>query len=146
MHSANKRSKGMNWYYRTKTDYKKVTTRQMTNEERKNLFIQREELLPKNIIALEMYYHAFKNDLDASVEELARAELILRSYGCIRFTPNINKLNAKTSIALRAREEGYIATIFYPGEGKFLPQGSKFLESVKDGTGATEYSVWLVPK
>ena len=149
MHLSREMSPAMKSYYKKKTEDLVVVRRQMTEEEREfyaNQKHQREDLIPRDVIKLERHYRYLITDPNSSVEELARMEVILRAYGVICLTPAINKLNAKTTKALRAKLEGFNPTLVKPGEGKLLPQGSRFLESVKNEEGNSEYSVWLVPK
>jgi|GEM_PF-2209833 len=149
MHLSRKISPAMKSYYKKKTEDLVVVRRQMTEEEREfyaNQKHQREDLIPRDVIKLERHYRYLITDPNSSVEELARMEVVLRAFGVICLTPAINKLNAKTIKALRAKQEGYNPTVVKPGEGNLLPPGSKFLESVRNEEGNSEYSVWLVPK
>lgn len=151
MHTTEGPSPALKSYYRKKTEDVRTTTRRMTLEEREYWESQErpgqsEPIVPHDVIRLEREYRFLLTDPDTPTEIMARMEVILRAYGILYFTPSINKLNAKTSKALRAKEEGFDPTLVKPGEGKLLPQGSKFLESVKGDDGKAEYSVWLVPK
>ncbi len=149
MHTTDKVSPAMKSYYRNKIERAEVHVRKMTPDELKELENEEcvpEQLIPLDVINLERHYRSLVTDPNASTEEMARMEVILRAFGVIYYTPSINKLNAKTTKALRAKEEGYDATLVKPGEGIALPQGSKFLESVRDDNGNSEYSVWLVPQ
>ncbi len=148
MHITEKITPAMKSYYAKKTERAFVATRQMTEDERK-VYENRqrnEDDIPKEVKYMERLYRAMQNDPYSATEELATIEVILRAYGIINFTPAINKLNARTSKALRAKEEGYSPTIIKPGEGVLLHQGSKFLESVIGDDEKAEYAVWLVPK
>ncbi len=149
MHLSREMSPAMKSYYKKKTEDLVVVRRQMTEEEREfyaNQKHQREDLIPRDVIKLERHYRYLITDPNSSVEELARMEVVLRAFGVICLTPAINKLNAKSIKALRAKQEGYNPTVVKPGEGNLLPPGSKFLESVRNEEGNSEYSVWLVPK
>lgn len=139
------------YYYRSKTRdiESKVNTRKMTAEEREYIesrIYEPRDQIPRDVMKLDRLYKSLLTDPNANTETMARMEVILRAFGVIYLTPAINKLNAKTTKSLRAKEEGYKTTLIKPGEGVLLPQGSKFLESVKDQEGNSEYAVWLVPK
>jgi len=151
MHLSKNISPAMKSYFKKRTRDITVIRRQMTEEERefysnREPQMPREDLIPKSVMSLERHYRYLLRDPSASVEELASMEVILRAYGIICLTPAINKLNAKTTKALRAKQEGYVPILVKPGEGKLLPQGSRFLESVKNEEGSREYSIWLVPQ
>lgn len=95
----------------------------------------------KLVCNIEMNYRAG----NGNNEVMASYEIVLRAYGIIHLTPYINKLNAKTSKALRANAEGYNVTIVKPEERASLPQGSKHIETIKNDEGDTDYSIFLVP-
>lgn len=147
MHVTEKIKPSLRSYYKKKTKPTHILTRKMTEEEREACKNRqtRDDGIPNEIKYLERLYRGLINDPFAATEDLAAMEVMLRSYGIIFYTPAINKLNARTSKALRAKEEGFRPTIVKPGEGKLLPPGSKFLESVIGDDEKPEYSVWLVP-
>lgn len=118
----------------------------LSDEERANLRINAAVPLPASHVtsAYAQYYNWYNNPPD--LESMAALEVILRAHGLLYRTPFINQLNRKTSLMMRANETGYQTTIVKPGEGILIPPRSKFVESVKDEYGRTEYSIWLFPQ
>lgn len=90
------------------------------------------------------YWEMFDNTNNP--EKMAGMEIELRAHGLIYRTPYINKLNRKTSVALRAKEEGFEVVLIEPDDKDLIPQGAKYLETCKNNKGKAEYSVWLFPK
>jgi transposase len=132
-----------------------VQVRKMTQEELEQARItmrpHKEDPLKEiqknpKLAGYELEYRSLSEDGCTDLEYMASLEVILRAYGIIYRTPYINKLNKTTSIAMRAKEEGFNITVVKPGETKFLKQGSRFLESVKADHDEDKYSLWLVPK
>lgn len=127
-------------------ELKKVKKRPMTKEERtrpaRNVVPMPR---PDRIVtrAYQQYQQNFGKATDSN--EMASLEIILRSAGVIYRTPYINKINRRTSLQMRAQESGYEVVMVEAGEGKNVPLGSKYIETIKDENGNTEYSTWLFP-
>lgn len=145
-HQNMKITKEQAYKQRRRTGYNpktKTLVRKMTEDEQENCTITTREMIPASIIRIEMEYRSRMRNHDQLDEDMAAMETILRAYGILYSTPAINKLNAKTSKVLRAKEEGYRPTLFEPGD--IPPPGSRYIEVSRNEAGEKDYSLWLVP-
>ncbi len=147
-HAINKKESGAQRRMRSRLGVRKkqdayVYTRQCTQEELDSFQMEASNRPPNDIMKLKREYDYFRQTGEGSVELLASMEVILRSYGVLLFSPNINKRNAKTVICQRAMTSE--AVVVVKGDEQIDAPNPKFIEATINEDGQIE-RVYIVDK